>query len=216
MGQLTLFPRQHMPTQTPGPVDEVLLIGVAAELDLTKVPSELVRVSHGLGVRYLPAWELAAAELEPLDWVAPVLPSRPGRRVIAVTIDDEVIEQDGSGTLYGNGNRSVGRGALISYCGVRSQDEQELPLGERAGWLVGRMECGSFVLSVHVSEPLLWVYERPVVLGAFGAFGGWMVAAAHLLPGSARDREEWDAGDRDARFDPDVIVAASGGEVTGS
>jgi hypothetical protein len=179
MGQITLFPRARHQSRPGAPVDEVMLVGVDAGLCLADVPQELVRISDELGIRYLAEWELAAAELEPVSWVVPRLPSQPDRRVIAITIGDEVIEQDQSGSLRRDG-RPIGEGALLSYCGVRSQDEQNLGLGERAGWLLGRMEAESFVLSVHVSEPLLWIYERPAVLGVLDAFNGWMLAATHV------------------------------------
>lgn len=188
MGQVMLFPASPMKRGAPEPVEEVLVVGVCAELDLAAVPESLVRVCDGLALRYLAEWELTAAGLEPLDWVPVPLPSEPERRVIAVTIDDEVIEQDSEGALYGAGDRQVGPGALISFCGARSQDEQKLVLGERAGWLVSRREDESFVFSVHFSEPLLWIYEQPIALGPIGAFGGWMTAASHLAAEAATSR----------------------------
>lgn len=189
MGQIMLFPASPMRSAAaPEPVEEVLLVGVGAEFDLGAVPESLVGVCDGLGIRYLAEWELHAADLEPAEWVPPSLPSRHGRRVIAVTIDGEVIEQDRTGALYGGGDRQLGAGSLISYCGVRTQDEQRLNLGERAGWLMSRMEAESFVFSVHISEPLLWVYEAPVALGPVGAFGGWMTAASQLAADAATSR----------------------------
>jgi hypothetical protein len=180
MGQIMLFPASPMRRAAPEPVEEVLLVGVGAELDLAAVPESLVRVVDGLALRYLAGWELDAAGLDPLDWVPLPLPSAAGRRVIAVTIDAEVIEQESDGALYGAGDVQVGAGSLISFCGARSQDEQRLVLGERAGWLVSRREDDSFVFSVHFSEPLLWIYEQPIALGPVGAFGGWMLAANEL------------------------------------
>ncbi len=180
VGQIMLFPRTRPSATLPLPIKEVLLIGVRSEQDQTRIPHDLVRVGHGLGIRYLAEWELRAAEIEPLAWVPVARATRSDREPIAVTIDEELIEQDRSGVLYGAGGRAIGEGALISYSSTPSGEERCLSLGERAAWLIGGVDGETFTLSARLSEPLLWVYAPPTALGPVGAFGGWITAATSL------------------------------------
>jgi len=215
MGQLTLFPLPTPVIRRSEPIDAVRVVGVASALDLARpVPHELVRVGPQIGLRYVPQWELDASRITAHLSVEPIPPSAPGRRVIAETVEGQVIEQDCAGGLWTDGER-IGAGALISFCALPDEVEQELHLGVPAGWLLAERHDGAFVFSVHVSPRLLWVFALPRALGAAGTFSGWTVAAAHLLPPSTRYREEWAAGDHDAHFDPAVIGVARGGEVTG-
>jgi hypothetical protein len=180
MGQVLLF-RGPVVVRPQLPMHRVLLVSVADELDRDRpVPTHLVPFSDRIGLRYAPRWELTAAGVDPHLSIDAVAPSRPGLRVLAETMSGELIEQDRGGALYCNGELVPG-GSVVSFCSLPAECEQQLALGQRVGWLVADRRRDAFVFSVRLSEPLLWIYETPRILGAAGTFGGWMTAARHLI-----------------------------------
>lgn len=181
MGQITLFPRSRLAHASAPPVDRVLIVSVSNSLGRDRpVPSAMVRINDRLGLRYFAEWEIQAGRVTPDLQIVSIEPSRPDRRIIAETVGGEVIEQDRAGALWIDGER-LANGALISFCTLAADSqEQELALGQRAGWLFGSREEEAFSFSVRACDHLLWMYQIPEVLGSPGTFGGWMIAASHL------------------------------------
>ena len=220
MGQITLFPRAAVISPCV-PVERVLVAVVDDALDQDRpVPACLVRLNDRLGLRYLPRWELDAAGMQPQLTITTLEPSKPGRRVIAETLAGEVIEQDRGGHIWIDDQRLQG-GALVSFCALPSMDEQQLTLGERAGWLLADHQDDGFVFSVRVSGPVVWMHGVPRTLGVVGTFGGWMAAAVHLLPRADASYEEdgaFGSGSGDTSTidgsDEDQRGSAGGREVT--
>lgn len=222
MGQITLFPgRVHIRPQPP--IRRVLLVSVADELDRDRpVPTHLVPISHGTGLRYAARWELTAAGLDAHLLIDAVAPSQPGRRVLAETMSGELIEQDRAGALHCNGELVPG-GTVVSFCSLPDEREQQLGLGQRVGWLVAERGRDAFLFSVRVSEQLLWIYEMPWILGAAGTFGGWMTAARHLMekeiegeqsPEGARSRYDHGEGRPPHGANDDWVLAAAAESVS--
>jgi hypothetical protein len=203
MGQITLFPGPVVRAHPSERVAHVLLAEVDDRLDRWyPVPTDVVRLRPGVGLRYVPAWELAASGARAHLRIQPLTPSAPDRRVIAETLDGQVLEQDHAGSLWLDDTPLHG-GPLLSFCALPDQCEATFGLSERAGLLLGDRSEGTFVFTVRVLPQLLWIHERPRMLGVVGTFGGWMLAASQLVnDAEERDRKEEiatsDADDRDS------------------
>jgi hypothetical protein len=191
MGQITLFPGPVVRAQRSERLAHVLLAEIDERLDCWyPVPTEIVRLRRGLGVRYVHAWELAASGARAHLRIEPLAPSAPDKRVIAETLDGQVLEQDRAGSLWVEDTLLLG-GPLLSFCALPDQCEATLGLSEHGGVLLGERVGDAFVFTVRALPQLLWIHERPRMLGVVGAFGGWMLAASQLVDDlDVADREE--------------------------
>lgn len=185
MGQIAWLPGVRPHVANAVPVRDVLVVGVATQLARTYLPTKLIRTGKGVGLRYLPAWELRAAGRSADLIVEEAKPSSSSHRVIACTTSLQLIEQDSAGWMWIDG-AMLSFGPLVSFGSAESASDQRLQLGERAGWLLGDCADESFGLLVLASDPLLWIYEDPHGFGRGGIFDGWLTAARNLRRSQTR------------------------------
>jgi hypothetical protein len=180
VGQLALLPQPGSEKEGEQPVQRVWLVSVADELKPERrLPTRLVRVDPTLALRFLPEWELVAARVIAPLRVGTEEPSAEGRRVLALTLADELIEQDPDGGLWLDGER-LQAGPLVSFAALGPDWEQQLCLGRRTAWLLASRTADAFAFTVRVSEPLLWVFDNPRPLTSVPTFDGWINAARQL------------------------------------
>lgn len=158
----------------------VMTVGVGTALVATSgIPTGIVCVDDDMSLRYVPAWELGVRSEVADLWVAVRLPSAPHRRVIFETLAGDVVEQDEDDRLWMNGER-LDDGAPVAIGGAADEREGPLRIGDPAAVLVASRDPLSFRFAVHVTPPILWIFEPPRLIARAPVLRGWL-RAAHLL-----------------------------------
>lgn len=175
MTEIIRFPRVRRPRRGP---DHVLTVGVETGIAVTGIPTGIIRMDD-FRVRYVPGWELTLRDGTADMWIASRSASAPDRRVVLETIAGDLIEQDDRGHLWLNAEE-LDPGVLISFASAAEERSGPLGVGDTAAFLVGVRESTAYRFSVHVTAPVLWVFEQPRALAREPVLDGWM-RAAHVL-----------------------------------
>jgi hypothetical protein len=180
VSQLKLFATATLgqPARLPA---RVLIAGVDAELEREHaLPGRVIRVDRNLGIRFVGEDELAAAEIEPAFWLAPIAPGAPDRRVLFETLANEVVEQDEAGAIWVDDQRLLPAG-LVSFGAAESQREGTLAIGEAAALLLMERQPGGCDLRVRVTPAILWIHALPRPLADGPVLDGWLEMAERAL-----------------------------------
>ena len=186
MSEAIAFPRVRRALPPRG--QRVMVVGVDPAIGAAcDLPTGIYRMDQDMWLQYVSAWELHLRGEQPDFWIAPRLPSAPGRAVLAETIAGDVLEQDAHGRMWINAE-SADEGALVQCGGAAREREGELRLGEPAAFLLATRDLLAMRFSVHVTPPLLWIHEQPRVDPSELALCGWMRAAHRLWREQERRR----------------------------
>lgn len=177
MTEVIPFPRVRR--AAPGS-DRVLTVGVETGLvALAGIPTGVVRIDPDLRVRYVPEWELTLREETADLWIASRCAGAPDRCVVLETIAGDLLEQDDRGHLWLNAEE-LDPGALIAIANPEDERSGPVRVGDAAALLLGARDPSMYRFSVHVTAPVLWVFEQPRTLAREPVLDGWM-RAAHVL-----------------------------------
>ncbi len=177
MTEIIPFPRVR---RTASPGGRLLTVGVETGLvAVAGIPTGIVRMDSDVHVRYVPTWELTLRNETADLWVGSRSPTAAERRVVLETIAGDVLEQDGDGRLWMN-SEQLDPGTLIEVGSAADTRSGPLCVGDAAAFLFGLHEVTVFRFTVHVTPPVLWIFEQPHTLARAPVLDGW-TRAAHRL-----------------------------------
>lgn len=175
--QLLLFPGARRVLQAHAGERRVFVAAVDDEL-ASELPTVPVPMDDQISVRYVRGAEVVGGRLTADFWIDRPEASAFDRRVILITLADDVLEQDSIGRLWLNGAQLEG-GVLVDAAQPVGASST-FSAGAAAALLCMHRELRRCAIVVNVIGPVLWVFEQPRALAPGPILEGWRVIAREL------------------------------------